>query len=281
MIAARFAGHSGVKYLRSLGCERVQFKNQVCNPELGGPAKSELFARQPRIVVKLIRLSNAKEASMPAPKGNRPAAREDHRVRVAREKRGRMRAQLLDSVLSVYPGQSGRGPAVIDDVIRDANVARGTFYKYFPSLEDAVSELGAKLAHEMVAAIASLYDTLEDPVERSATGFQLYLSRAIIEPKWGEFVAHLNHLKPDKRLVFQITADLTNGAKAGAYDLHSVDVGVRLVIGAMIEGIKGIIDGYGSRAYVETMAGMVLRGLGVPPKSADKAVVKASRRLHR
>ena len=42
MIAERFAGHSGVKYLRSLGCERVQFKNQGCNPELGGlPAKSE------------------------------------------------------------------------------------------------------------------------------------------------------------------------------------------------------------------------------------------------
>jgi len=42
MIAERFAGHSGVKYLRSVGCERVQFKNQVCNPELGGlPAKSE------------------------------------------------------------------------------------------------------------------------------------------------------------------------------------------------------------------------------------------------
>jgi AcrR family transcriptional regulator len=138
-----------------------------------------------------------------------------------------MRAQLLDAVLVVYPGQSERGLAVIDDVIRVANVARGTFYKYFPSLEEAVSELGAKLAHEMVAAIASLYDTLEDPVQRSATGFQLYLSRAMIEPRWGEFVAHLNHLQPDNRLVFQITADLTNGLKAGNYDVHSVDVGVR------------------------------------------------------
>jgi hypothetical protein len=44
MIAERFAGHSGVKYVRSLGCERVQFKNQVCHPELRElPAKSEPF----------------------------------------------------------------------------------------------------------------------------------------------------------------------------------------------------------------------------------------------
>lgn len=213
-------------------------------------------------------------------KSQRAVAREDHRVRVARLKRERTRAQLLEAVMVAYPGQSGRGPAVIDDVIRVADVARGTFYKYFPSLEDAVSELGAKLADEMVAAIASLYDSLEDPVQRSATGFQLYLSRAMIEPKWGEFVAHLNHLRPDNRLVVQITADLTKGVKAGAYDLRSVELGVRLIIGAMIEGIKGIIEGSGSRSYIELLAGMVLRGLGVPPRSADNATQIASRRLH-
>ena len=212
--------------------------------------------------------------------GGAARASEDHRVRVAREKRERMRAQLLDAVLAVYPGQSEGGPAVIDDVIKVANVARGTFYKYFPSLEAAVSELGAKLAHEMIAAIAAVYEPIEDPVQRSATGFQLYLSRAMSEPRWGVFVAHINHLRPDNRLVFQITADLTNGLKAGTYDLRSVDVGVRMIVGAMIEAIKGIIDGVGSRAYIEMMTGMVLRGLGVPPKTADKAVIVASKSMH-
>ena len=214
-------------------------------------------------------------------KSKLPLPREDHRVRVAREKRERMRAHLLDSVLVVYPGKPGQGLAVIDDVIRVAKVSRGTFYKYYPSLEEAVGELGAKLADEMVAAIGALYDTLEDPVQRSATAFQLYLSRAIIEPKWGVFVAHLNHLNPDDQLMNHVTADFTNGAKAGVYDIHSIDVAVRLLIGAMIEGIKGIIEGSGSRAYIEAMAGMVLRSLGVAPKVADKAVAAAARRLHR
>jgi AcrR family transcriptional regulator len=108
--------------------------------------------------------------------GGAARASEDHRVRVAREKRERMRAQLLDAVLAVYPGQSEGGPAVIDDVIKVANVARGTFYKYFPSLEAAVSELGAKLADEMIAAIAAVYEPIEDPVQRSAT-IPAYLSR--------------------------------------------------------------------------------------------------------
>jgi AcrR family transcriptional regulator len=206
---------------------------------------------------------------------------EDHRVRVAREKRQRTRAQLLDAVMSAYGERSGAGPAVIDDVIRVADVSRGTFYKYFPSLEEAVSELGAKLADEMVAAIATLYDTVQDPVQRSATGFQLYLSRAKIEPKWGEFLAHLNHLKSDNRLVVQISSDLKRGVKAGTYDLRSVEVGVRLILGAMIEGIKGIVEGVGSRAYIEDLTGMMLRGIGVPPRAADSAVRLTSRRLHK
>jgi AcrR family transcriptional regulator len=206
---------------------------------------------------------------------------EDHRVRVARMKRERTRAQLLEAVMSAYAERSGAGPAVIDDVIRVANVSRGTFYKYFPSLENAVSELGAQLADEMVAAIASLYDAVQDPVERHATGFQLYLSRAMIEPKWGEFLAHLNHLKSDNRLVVQIISDLKRGVKAGTYELRSVDVGVRLIVGATIEGIKGIVEGVGSRAYIEDLTGMVLRGIGVSPRAADSAVRLTSRRLHK
>jgi AcrR family transcriptional regulator len=218
---------------------------------------------------------------MTAQKAKRLQKPEDHRVRVARDKRARMKARLLDAVLAVYPAKHGKGAAVIDDVIQAAKVARGTFYKYYPSLEDAVGELGAKLADEMIAAIASVYDTLDEPVERSATGFQLYLSRAIIEPKWGVFVAHLDHLNPNHQMILHVTADFTNGTKAGLYDIRSIDVAVRLLVGTLTEGIKGIIEGSGSRAYIEALTGMMLRSLGVPPKSADKAAVNASKRLHK
>jgi AcrR family transcriptional regulator len=106
---------------------------------------------------------------MTARKSKGVVPREDHRVRVAREKRERMRDHLLGAVLAVYPGKPGQGPAVTDDVIRVAKVSRGTFYKYYPSLEEAVAELGAKLAAEMVAAIGALYDSLEDPSDRLPT----------------------------------------------------------------------------------------------------------------
>ena len=77
---------------------------------------------------------------------------EDHRVRVGRQKRERMRAHLLKSVFSVCSRETLRDPASIDDVVKDASVSRGTFYKYFDSLDEAISELGLQMADEMVTA---------------------------------------------------------------------------------------------------------------------------------
>ena len=99
---------------------------------------------------------------------------EDHRIRVGRERRERMRHRLLQSVLQVRSGKGGRNLAVIDDVIKDASVSRGTFYKYFDSLDQAESELALQMADEMTTGIMSVYDVLDDPVLRTATGFQLF-----------------------------------------------------------------------------------------------------------
>jgi len=183
-----------------------------------------------------------------------------------------MRDHLLGAVLAVYPGKPGQGPAVIDDVIRVAKVSRGTFYKYYPSLEEAVAELGAKLAAEMVAAIGALYDSLEDPIERSATAFQLYLSRAIIEPKWGVFVAHLNHLKPDHQMISHVATDFTSGSKAGLYDFRSLDVAVRLLP----------VDEETAREMIRSLRGAALldRFRGRAPRDVD-ALVRAMTGLSR
>lgn len=201
--------------------------------------------------------------------------KEDHRVRSARRKRERMRSTLLEAVQRAYPGSDPRTPAVIEDVIRDAQVSRGTFYKYFDSLEQAVEELASKLADELAASYATIYAGLTDPEIRAATGFQLYLTRSFIDPSWGSFVAHLNHLSRDKGLLRQIRSDLQDGIDAGMFKIVDIDVALDLVIGAKIEGIRRLLQGSGSRQYIELMAGMILRSLGVPSARADRAARRA------
>ena len=69
----------------------------------------------------------------------------DHRPRVAAERRARMRRKLVESALFVF-AEKGVDASVIEDVIAAAGVSRGTFYNYFRTnaelLAAAINELG-------------------------------------------------------------------------------------------------------------------------------------------
>lgn len=205
---------------------------------------------------------------------------EDHRVRVGRQRSEKMRRHLLQSVLEVCSGRTAGGPPVIDDIIRHADVARGTFYKHFDSLEQAMTELAGQLGEEMAEGVLSVYDVLEDPVMRTATGFQMFLIRAMIEPQWGAFITHIGLLSGDNLLTRKITEDIRLGVETGDYDVPSVEVASDVLMGAKIEAIRRLIAGRGSKVYVQGVATMVLRSLGVAPAKAGKSVSRAWDRLH-
>ena len=204
---------------------------------------------------------------------------EDHRVRVGRQKRERMRAHLLKSVFSVCSRETLRDPASIDDVVKDASVSRGTFYKYFDSLDEAISELGLQMADEMVTSMLSVYDVLDEPVMRTATGFQMFLLRAAIDRRWGSVIGSIWLLNSDNFFSKKIKQDIRLGVDTGDYVVVSIDVAADLLMGAKLEAIRRIIGGSADSKYIRTMTAMVLRGFGVSPSRAEKCVQKAYDRL--
>lgn len=208
-------------------------------------------------------------------------AREDHRVRVGRERRERMRTHLLQSILQVCSQESRRGPAVIDDVVKHAQVSRGTFYTYFDSLDQGVAELGAQLADEMTQGIMSVYDVLTDAVLRTATGFQMFLIRSLLEPDWGAFIARIGLLSDDNLLTRKIREDIALGIEAGDYQVPSVDNASDLLMGAKVEAIQRLIKERESIVYVRGMTSLVLRSFGVDSARADRSVELAYERLRK
>ena len=214
------------------------------------------------------------------PANDLEVAREDHRVRVGREKRARMRAHLMQSVISVCSGRTPTGSTVIEDVVRHADVSRGTFYKYFDSLDEAVTQIAFALGEEMVAGIGSVYEVLEDPVSRTATGFQMFLARALIDPDWGAFITHLDLLNGENDLVpSRVKGDIRRGVETGDYLVQSVDFAADLLMGTKHEAIRRIIAGQRDTAYVRGMARMVLCSFGVSPGKAEKTVEQTFHRL--
>ena len=229
-----------------------------------------------RVFAKLLAMSSSVTTKkLTAEKTPAPGGREDHRVRVARQKRERMRAHLLKSVMAVFHGEREGGAAVIDDVVRHADVARGTFYQYFPSLEDAVAECGSELAIEMTQGIYAIYDVLEEPVMRVSTGFQTFLLRSLIDHQWGAFLSHIGLLAGDNLMIRHITQDIARGIETGDFFMPSPEIGVDLLVGAKIEAMRRIISGRGDLGYVKAMTAMVLHAFGVTPSKAEKQVEKA------
>lgn len=210
-----------------------------------------------------------------------PKPGEDHRVRVARAKRERMHAHLLRSVMAeAGRATPGRVP-VIDDVIRHAEVSRGTFYKHFSSLEEAVAELGAQLADEMTFGIQAVYDTLSDPRDRTATGFQLFLRRGLADPVWAGFIAQVGLLGPENELQRRIVEDIELGIGAGVYEVRSSTAALDLLLGAKVEAMRRIVAGERDPAYAAAMTEMVLRAFGRPASEAALVVKRTAERLER
>ncbi len=192
-----------------------------------------------------------------------------------------MRGLLLDAVRVAYPGDNPAAPAVIDDIVRHAGVSRGTFYKHFSSLEEAVEELATQFADQQSVSYAFLYKTVRDPKMRAASGFQLFLSHSLIDPAWGSFVAHLNQLNRDTGLIAQIRDDLEGGLRDGVFRIRDVNAALDVIMGAKIEAVRHLIQGQGSRYYIETVTSMVLRAIGLAPDDADETAAIAAMRLHR
>lgn len=209
-----------------------------------------------------------------------PLPAEDHRVRVAREKRRRMRAHLMQSIIIVCSGRKLTGSTVIEDVVRHAGVSRGTFYKYFETLDEAVIEIAADLAEEMTVGIASVYDVLDDPVQRTATGFQTFLARSWIDPGWGAFIVHLDLLNGEQnQIASKVKGDIRLGLETGDYLVESVDTAADLLMGAKHEAIRRIIAGGLDVGYIRDMAAMVLGSFGVPHHKAQRSVAQSFERL--
>ena len=197
---------------------------------------------------------------------------EDHRTRVGFAKREKMRARLVAAIIELWPKTQSGISVVVDDVVNAAAVSRGTFYKYFSSLEEALDTIGCELADEMTAGIMPVYDGLSDPLHRTAAGFQLFQWRAAFDPMWARFVSRTDHLFRDSELLANVMVDLQNGRESGVYRFISVELAADFVIGATIGGISRFVTGRSSDSDILDLTRMVLQGLGVDEDRTREAI---------
>lgn len=195
----------------------------------------------------------------------------DHRVRVGREKRDRMRKRLLSAVMVCYSRGDEHEVPGIDDVIREAEVSRATFYQHFESMENAFNALGDELSEDIRDMEKFLGRS--DPLERLAIGIHMFLLHGVVDRVWAKFVSRTNYLSGDRFLIQIIEAHLMEARAAKLVSFSEIKAARSLMLGAQAEAMR-LLETVNklNRPYLEELTVMILCGLRADYDQARKAV---------
>jgi AcrR family transcriptional regulator len=210
----------------------------------------------------------------------------DHRPRVAAERRERMRRRLIESAMIVFANR-GVGASVIPEVVAAAEVSQGSFYNYFRTNEDLLAAVSTELSNDMIGLIESVAGAIDDPALKVASAVRCYLHLARSHRLLARFLAAAGlrlagasrEARARSAAYEFLPADLKAGQASGAFIAMPVEVAVDVVKGACLVAIDRMVHARTSKDYPDRIAATVLRALGVPAAEADRLTARALPKL--
>ena len=169
--------------------------------------------------------------------------------------------------------QNGPAATSIDSVIAQAQVSRGTFYKYFDAPASLVEAVAKELSNEIIRLIDPLVQDSDDPILRMATGVRLALRLTRQHPVLGGFLARLGwpNLPPDQLMLEYVPRDLELGMQQGKFVRMDMRAAMNLTGGVLMGGFHTLLSGTTPDDFPEQAATTVLMGLGVDRDTARAA----------
>jgi TetR/AcrR family transcriptional regulator, ethionamide resistance regulator len=195
--------------------------------------------------------------------------KQDHRTRVAGERRDRMRRRLFESALQVV---ARKGPAAtsIDDVIQAAEVSRGTFYKYFDAPDTLFDALALEVANEIIRMAEPAVLHGEDAAQRVATGMRLTIHLARSNPEVGGFLVRLGwpEMRNGAVILDPLQRDIRQGMRQGRFMAMPMRLAVNIVSMTVLGTVHAMLEMRAPGAFAEQAVESALRALGMEPKEA-------------
>jgi len=194
----------------------------------------------------------------------------NHRTRVAAMRREKTRARLLESALLVF---AQKGPhAVIEDVIAQAGMARGSFYNYFRTNEELLDAVAAEINDELLRIVDPVVQRYPDPAERIACGARLVLHAVERFPLIGTFMARLPFPTANDGLLALdfVERDVGHGIASGRFRGVSPRVAATVVLGVMLGAAYATAREPMAADYLDGNVRAVLRALGVADEEAAR-----------
>jgi AcrR family transcriptional regulator len=185
--------------------------------------------------------------------------------------RARTRTLLLDAALRVF-ARKGAGAAAIHEIASEAGVANGTFYNYFRTREELLEAASLRLIERFDHDIMVSAARVADPAERLAIGARRFLSQALRDPTWGAAVLRISVGSPTLHgyTAAGLLADLRAGRRRGRLRYDGEAAAIDLVQGAVLAGMRTILEERAGAEHPSAVSALVLRALGIPAAEADE-----------
>jgi len=201
------------------------------------------------------------------PRASQAVARPTSRVRE------RTKTLLLDAALRLFARQ-GVGATAIHEIAAEAGVANGTFYNYFRTRDEVVEAVSVRLAERLQEEITASAAGVTDAGERMAIGTRRFVMQAIRDPVWA---AALIRVSTSRSAALARTAgpalhDLRLGRRQGRFSYRNEVAALDLITGTVLAGMRSVLEGRAGAEHPSLIAGLVLRGLGMPTAEADAMV---------
>jgi AcrR family transcriptional regulator len=169
----------------------------------------------------------------------------------------------------------------IDDIVRAANVAKGTFYVHFADKRTLVDALAITIRTEVEPIIADANTGYSDPAMRLARGISVYVRFALDHKDRALLLGRIDdsQMSASAELNRGVVSDLKFGLSNGRFSFESIDWAIMFVASAARVIVLAATRAEHSAAaaiMARQMTAMLLRGLGMsgdePAQIANAAV---------
>lgn len=185
-----------------------------------------------------------------------------------------MRLRLMEAALAVFGRDIAEG-GTIDDVIRQAEVSRGTFYNYFDNADGLIRAVADAAGTELMLAVAPIVEACDNPAERMGAGVRSWIALVEQFPALANFFRRAGlYVLQNEQVRTDLPRDLVAGMKSGQFTVEELELGFVVVAGTVLAAINTMAVGPAPPTYGSKLAERVLLSLGVEAAEA-KAISRA------
>ena len=200
------------------------------------------------------------------------------RAEIGQEKRARTRGQLLTAARALFAARSWAS-VTIDDLVREAGVAKGTFYVHFEDMHALTVAVADDLISEFDELIQPERTSVSNPLLRIALGCNAFIEAALDDPAWGSLVARMARSYPSvgETARARLREDLAEALKESPAPGLSLTLALEVVVGVVLQTVLAIGEGRLTRGDRPGAVAAALGAVGVGRARAASVLAQLER----